>query len=159
MRRATRNSLSALLFGGLPTAFPATALASEGEVPGYLTSGSGALALVVAAFLLIGVLALERVAKGSAIAESVGYVVAAVLSLAASVLLGWIARFLETDLSAEQARFASDLLVVASMVFFGVYFYRVRKSLRRYLEGSSDLLAKIQAAEDDERDQEDEGRP
>jgi Kef-type K+ transport system membrane component KefB len=136
-------ALSALVW-----AIPAPAMAAESEIPAVLETGAGILALVAAAFLLVIIVRLEKVARGSAIAESVGLVVAAALTLGASVLTSWLGRQL-TDVSASQARLGADLLVVVSMALFGVYFMRVRAALTRFLRGSEEILAKIQAAEED----------
>lgn len=126
-------------------------------VPPTLTFGIGLLGLLCSVVLLLVVLALRRVAEGAAIAENMSYVMAGVLCLATSVLLGWIARLTDTDFSPEQARLGSDLLVIASMVFFGIYFYRVRRAMVRFLDtmtagaladtGEEEILARIHCEE------------
>lgn len=122
---------------------------SEG-IPVALETSVGVIALAVAIALLVSVEALYRVAKGGAIVQSISYVVAAVLSLAASVLVGWLSRFPEIGISPGQARLGSELLAVAAMVFFAIYFIRVREALSRFLSGSQDVLAKIQRAAEEE---------
>lgn len=126
-------------------------------VPQALGFGIGLLGLALSVALLLVVLALRKVAEGAAIAENMAYVMAAVLCLATSVLLGWIARVIEADFSPEQARLGSDLLVIASMVFFGVYFYRVRRAMVRFLDlmtagqladtGEEEILARVHCEE------------
>jgi uncharacterized membrane protein len=132
---------------------PARALAADTIVvaPEALSVGVGLAGLVFAVVLLVVTLRLERVAKGSAVAESVGWVVGATVVLASSMLVGWFARFL-TGFSAEHARIAAELLVIASMAMLVVYFVRVRGALVRYLKGSEETLAKMQAAEDEWRE-------
>jgi hypothetical protein len=127
---------------------PTPALADTGAVPVALTYGVGILGLVIAIVLLVIMLALRRVAAGAAIAEYMVYVFAGVVTLTASVVAGWAARFLPAGVSLEQTRLASDLLVLASMVFFAIYFQRVYRALSRYVrmaEHSEDLLAQIHA--------------
>lgn len=107
---------------------------------------AGIVVLVTAGVLLIDVAALRRVAEGAAIAEYVAYVMAGVIALTASVLVGWVGRFLPMGLSASQARLAADLLVLVAMVLLGVYFFRVRRVMVRYLKAYSgeELLARAQ---------------
>lgn len=119
------------------------------QVPEILSLGAGIAMLVASAALLLLVVQVERLAEGSAMAESVGYVVAASLSLAVSVLLSWVGRFME---EVEVVELASDLLVALAVVLFVIYFVRVRNSLRKYLADASDILAKMHAAEQDEDD-------
>lgn len=122
------------------------------EVPPVVETTVGGAALVLAIVLLVDVLALRRVAEGAAIAESIMSVVAAVVCLAASVLSGWVGRFMPGFVSSG-FRLISDFLVLASMAFFAYYFYRVRRALQRFLKGAtaaypgledSDALAQAQ---------------
>lgn len=103
------------------------------EIPKFILTGSGVVALVVAAVLLVEMLALRKLAHGAAIADNITYAILAVICLAASVLAGWFARFVQVGFSAEQARLGADLLSVAAMVLFGVYFYRVWRAMSRFL--------------------------
>ena len=126
---------------------PATpALASTGQIPAELGTAAGALALIAAAVLLREMLGLRAVARGAAIADNVSYVVLAAMCLAASVLLGWIARFIPGAFSAEHARLGADLLSVVAIVFFVIYFARVRAVMRRFVErvsGEQQILAGV----------------
>lgn len=141
-----RSAIVALLTLGLTLAPTAFAHASDGALPPALSAGSGVLMLVAAAVLLREMLALKAVARGAAIAENVSYVVLAVLCLAASVLLGWVARYIPWDFSAEHTRLGADLLSTVATVLFIIYFGRVRRVMRRYLEyvdGEKQLLASV----------------
>lgn len=124
------------------SAAPATALAAvPSEAPEGTTSiasavslGAGVAALAITAVLLAQMIALTRVAKGSAVADNIDYAAAGVACLAASVLAGWAARFL-VGLPAVQARIGSDLLILMGMAFLSIYFYRVRSALLGFLSG------------------------
>ncbi|MFA5844400.1 MAG: hypothetical protein WC971_06165 [Coriobacteriia bacterium] len=96
----------------------------------------GVLALVFAAGLLVSVLALQRVSEGSMIAENMTYVLAGVVCLAASVLVGWVARFLPLGLSSEMAEMGSDGLIIVSMACLAVYFYLVRRSMVLFMRAA-----------------------
>ncbi len=109
------------------------ALGYEGDVPTGLATGAGILTLLFSAALLIEMLALKRIASGAAIAENITYAVLATLCLVAAVLVGWVARFAPSGFTAAQARMGADLLTVVSIVLFGVYFFRVRRALTRFL--------------------------
>ena len=127
-------------------AAPAPALAATEEVPSVLAMGVGIVALLLAVALLVIVVGLRRVAEGAAIAQNVTYVVLGVLCLAAAILAGWVVRFVPGDMSVERARIAADILVIASMVLFGVYFNSVRKALLTFLRGvrGDEALARSQ---------------
>lgn len=114
-------------------------------VPQGLDIGVGAVALVLAVVMLLDVLALRRVASGAAIAEYVSLVMAAVLCLAASVLSEWLVRFLPWDDVTPQAELASDLLVIAAMAFFALYFFRVRRAMVRFLNRFTEEEAFVRA--------------
>ena len=133
---------------------PAPALAAETTVgiSPALTTGAGILALVLSAALLLEMLSLRRLAEGSALAENISFAVLATVCLAASVLVGWVGRFMDSGFSAEQARLGSDLLGVAAIALFGVFFHRVRRAMSRFLSrmtGQEDDL--IVAMDEDAR--------
>ncbi len=88
---------------------------------------------------------MARIAEGAAIAENIRYAVLAVLCMTASVLIGWVGRWLPV-LSAEHARLGADLLLTAAMALFSVYFVRVRLAMSRFLKrltGEEQLLAAV----------------
>lgn len=116
-------------------AFPAPALADTGAVtvPPALSVGAGTVTLLIACFLMLDALALRNVAKGAAFADNISYVMACVLCLVASVLAGFVAGLLPAELSPQLVRFAADLLVTASMAFLGVYLFRVRRAVQRFI--------------------------
>ncbi|MBE0476442.1 MAG: hypothetical protein IBX62_05015 [Coriobacteriia bacterium] len=124
---------------------PPAPAATVSMVPRALDVAVGAVALVLAAVMLVDVLALRRVAPGAAIAEHVTYVLAAVACLAASVLSDWVVRFLPWHDVTTLTRLASDLLVIAAMAFFGLYFFRVRRAMVRFLERFSEEEAFVRA--------------
>jgi hypothetical protein len=121
--------LAAVLILGIPS--PAYALGAT--IPEVVLTCSGIVALVVAALLLVEMLALRKLAQGAAIADNITYAILAVVCLAASVLAGWVSRFVPTGFTAEQARLGADLLSVAAMVLFGIYFFRVWRAMSRFL--------------------------
>jgi hypothetical protein len=128
---------------------PGVARAAEvADVPAELSIGTGLAMLVAAAVLLIIALALARVAEGSAVAQNISFVVAACACLGASVLAAWAVRMAPDSFSASQARLGSDLLIIAAIAFFSVYFWRVRASLKSFLAviAGDDLLARAQGA-------------
>jgi hypothetical protein len=112
----------------------------------------GLLGLSFAIVLLVEVVALRNVAKGSAVADNITYVVLGTLCLAASVLASWIPRVVDLGADSGDVRGASDGLVLVSMAFFAIYFFRVKVSLQRFLRvmSAEDALAaaQIDAAED-----------
>ena len=127
------------------------AFATGGEVPPGLSMGAGVLALLAAALLLREMLALRAVARGAAIVDNLSYVILAATCLAASVLAGWVARFV--GVSADHARLGADLLAVVGIVLFVIYFSRVRRAMKRYLNylvGEEQLLVSVLDAEDEE---------
>lgn len=126
-------------------AVPSPALGLTGQVPEVLSIGAGVAALVAAAALLGAMYAVARIAEGAAIAENIQYAVLAVVCLSASVLMGWIARWVPS-LSMAHARLGADLLSVAAMALFGVYFVRVRMAMSRFLHrlnGEEQLLTAV----------------
>ena len=123
---------------------PSSAYAAQGDVPVALGSGAGIAALLTAAGLLVVMLSLRRLAKGAAIADNISFAVLAVVCLAASILVGWIARLVGGAVSPEHARLGADLLGLLAMVFFGIYFHRVRGAMARFLihlNGEQQLMA------------------
>lgn len=124
-------------------ALPAVALADSGE--GSAVSWTvGGLTLCAAVALLLLALELTKVAGGSAIADNVSYIIVACLCLSASVLAGWAGRFLTDRFAVEQSELGAQLLVIATMAFLCIYFYKVRTALQRFLTDTSaeHLLAK-----------------
>jgi small-conductance mechanosensitive channel len=95
--------------------------------------------LVVAVVLLLQALAVRRLARGGAVANKIGYVVLAVLCLAASALAEWGTNFFG-GLTLEQANLASELLVIVAMVLLALYFSSVGASMRQYLQSLTDKI-------------------
>jgi len=126
---------------------PAFAYSGDAGVNPVLSTGAGVIALVLVALLLLEMLSLRRVAEGSALAENITYAVLATVCLAASVLVSWVGRFLDSSFSADQARLGSDLLGIAAIALFGVFFHRVRRAMSRFLSGfatsDDDLVAAL----------------
>lgn len=115
-------------------AFPAAAFAQDGSgIQPIISMGAGVVALVVAALLLVEMLSLRKLAQGAAIADNITYAILGVACLTASVLAGWIARYVPSGFTTEQARLGADLLSIAAMVLFGIYFFRVRRAMSRFL--------------------------
>lgn len=114
-------------------ALPAPVYASGSVAERAIATGAGVLALVAAAGLLVEMLSLRKLASGAAIADNITYAVLGAMCLAASILTGWVSRFLPAGVTADQARLGSDLLVLASLVLFGIYFFRVRMAMSRFL--------------------------
>lgn len=117
-----------------------------------VTTVSGVFALVMAAVLLVEMLSLRRLASGSAIADNITYAVLAVACLAASVLVGWISRYVPAGFTSEQARLGADLLALAAMVLFLVYFFRVRRAMARFLSRLSGMEQDVVGALDPDAD-------
>ena len=91
------------------------------------------LGLVVAAFVLVEALGVRKLAHGAAMSERMGLVVLAVVCLAASAIAEWTTNFV-ADITLDQARLASELLVVVAMALLAAYFFYVRASMRHFLE-------------------------
>ncbi len=127
-----RSSRFALLTTGLVLAMPSAAFAQDGT-SAAISTGAGVVALVVAAMLLLEMLALRKLAQGAAIADNISYAILGVACMATSVLVGWVSRYVPTGFTAEQARLGADLLSIVSMVLFGIYFFRVRRAMSRFL--------------------------
>jgi hypothetical protein len=91
--------------------------------------------LVVAVVLLVQALTLRKVASGGAVAERIGFVVLATVCLAASALAEWGTQFV-VDLTLDQMRMASQVLVIVAMALLAAYFWNVRTVLSSYLRGA-----------------------
>ncbi|MHB1341826.1 MAG: hypothetical protein ACYC77_10165 [Coriobacteriia bacterium] len=134
---ARRTTLIAAV---LTLTLPSAAHAAGGDaVQSGVTTFAGIIALLVAAVLLVEMLSLRKLASGSAIADNITYAVLAVTCLTSSVLVGWIARYVPAGFTAEQARLGADLLALAAMVLFLVYFLRVRRAMSRFLSRLSGM--------------------
>ena len=143
MRLRRTGVMTAAFMFALPGYAHATA-ADTGAPPSALTFVVGVVGLVLAALLLVEMLSLRKIAEGSAVASHISYAVLAVVCLAAAVLTGWVAGYVPDALSAAQASLGADILVVASMAFFAVYFLRVRRAMSRFLKrvtGEEQLVA------------------
>jgi hypothetical protein len=98
--------------------------------------GLGALGLIVAAVLLVETLRLRKLALGGAIAEGIGYVLLATVCLAASALAEWATNFV-VDLTLEEIKLASKVLVIVAMALMAGYFWTVRSGMNSYLRGAT----------------------
>lgn len=138
LRRALALGCAGLL------AWPAAAYASVGtfDVGDTVSTVTGIASMLLAAVMLVVVWRLRRVADGSAIADNISYVMGASMCLAASVLLGWIDRFVA---SAGAVRAGADILVMVAMLLFAVYFARVGEPLRAFLARASEQNARVVA--------------
>lgn len=117
---------------------------------GMAADAAGATVLLSAVALLVMALALQRVARGSAIADNISYVVGACVCLGAAVLGRWVVRFVPQGLTSEQIALSSDLLTLVAIVLFCVYFFRVRVALSHFLEiakAGEAALARAEAGE------------
>jgi uncharacterized membrane protein len=101
---------------------------------GILAEVAGVSVLLSAVVLLVVALGLQRVARGSAIADNISYVVGACVCLGSAALARWVVRFVSQGLTSEQITLSSDLLTLAAIVLFCVYFFRVRAALSRFLQ-------------------------
>lgn len=136
-----------LLFWSIPS----VAFASS-RTPDVLDAGAGILGLLAGAVLLAGMLSLSRIARGSAVADNITYGVLAVLCLVASLLVGWVSRWLVVPLSVQTAQLGAELLSVVALVFFTLYFWRVRTAMKHFLSvltGEAQMLAGAIDAEPD----------
>ncbi|PKQ21133.1 MAG: hypothetical protein CVT66_01360 [Actinobacteria bacterium HGW-Actinobacteria-6] len=115
-------------------ALPSVAVARDASgVYSIVSTGAGIGTLVVAAALLVVMLSLRRLAEGSAIADNITYAILGVICLATSVLVGWVSEVVSVGFTAEQARLDADLLAIVAMVFLGIYFFRVRRAMSKFL--------------------------
>lgn len=123
----------ALLACAVAFASPAIAFASDGaQTTSTLRVAVDAIALAVAIALLLDVLALRRVAEGALFGENLILVLVGVICLSAAVLAGWVRIYAGSE-AAEQLSLLADILVLACMVLLGVYFFRVRRALLRFV--------------------------
>lgn len=131
-------------------AVPGIAHAAQGSGAISVDEIAGVATLIAAVLLLVTATALERVARGSAIADNISYVVGACICLGASALGRWVARLVPQGVTVEQIALSSDALTLVAITLFSVYFLRVRSALRRFLDlaGGTDVdLARAQAGE------------
>jgi hypothetical protein len=126
-------------------AAPVQAFGAEADGSFALKTGTGVAALLTGIVLLVVVMGLRRVAAGAAFTENITYVVLAAICLVASVLAGWVARFVPSGVTATETSMAADLLIVMSMILFIVYFNRLRAALLRFLKEASAAEALVQA--------------
>ena len=91
------------------------------------------LGLLVAIVLLFEALAVRKLALGGAVANKMGFVVLAVICLAASAIAEWATNFV-VDLSLEQAQLASEVLVIVAMALLAAYFSSVGAGMRQYMK-------------------------
>lgn len=129
-RRVT--TLAAVLFFALPSL--AFAMEAADQTAAAARVAVDAIALAVAIALLLDVLALRRVAEGSLFGDNLILVLVAVICLSTSVLASWVQNFMP-GFGVEQVTLTRDLLVLASMVTLGVYFFRVRRALLKFVRG------------------------
>lgn len=101
-------------------------------------TGLSLVGLVVAVLLLIETLSLRKVALGGAVAERISLVVLATVCLAASALAEWASQFV-VDLTLDQVRMASQILVIVAMALLAAYFWNVRSVLASYLRGATSV--------------------
>jgi hypothetical protein len=133
-----RRTISAAVVAATLAAAPSYAYAafdSPAHEPVAWVISLGSLLASVA--LLLVALSLARVSQGSAIAENISYVVAACVCLAGSALAEWAARFATPEIAAAQIELGGKALTVVSIVFFCVYFFRVRAAMTRFLGAAS----------------------
>jgi hypothetical protein len=147
---SVRRSLGLAL--ALLAAFPGVAYASPGiDTSQAVSLVTGVSSLLLSAMLLLVVVQLRRVAEGSAIVEHITYVVSASLCLVAAVLVGWVDRFVY-GLSTDVVRAGGDVLVMFSILFFAIYFTRVKRALSSFLTHmhADDVLAAANGADVEE---------
>lgn len=123
----------------------------EFVVPAWLSVGMGVFSLIAAVVLLVQVAALKRVASGAAFADHMSYVTGGILCLAAAVLVTWLPQVVDVA-ALDEMRVFGDALVGVAMVLLGIYFFRVRRAMSRYLtylQGDA-ALAKAHAEKPDE---------
>jgi hypothetical protein len=143
MRRPYPTALATAILVAAPSyAYAAVESPAHEPVAWVISLGS----LLASVALLLVALGLARVSQGSAIADNISYVVAACVCLAGSALAEWAVQFASQDLAAAQIDLGGKALTVVSIVFFCVYFFRVRAALRRFLSSVSgdDVLARAQ---------------
>ncbi|MDO8915108.1 MAG: hypothetical protein Q7W16_03365 [Coriobacteriia bacterium] len=127
-------------------AIPSFAFAAESPESKPVMWAIGIVTLLAAVVLLMIALGLARVARGSAMADNISYVVLACICLAGSVLATWASRYTPQGAVADQIVIGGQALVIAAIAFFCVYFFRVRAALGRFLSvlSDEDALARAQ---------------
>lgn len=134
MKQLIRHS--ALVFAaGLALPQAAMAVTSDAATaePSTLSMVVSLVGLIVAVILLLEAMTLRKVALGGAITERISYVVLAIVCLAGSALAQWTTNFV-ADVTLEQVRLASQVLVIVAMGLLAAYFYSVRSALQGYLK-------------------------
>ncbi len=136
---------------GAPTV--AMAASTGGSATSSVRVAVDAIALAVAIALLLDVLALRRVAEGAMFGENLILVLVGVICLSAAVLAGWVRIY--TPEAGEELSLIADILILACMVLLGVYFFRVRRALLRFVRaypgaepGAAEVAAQLDVAED-----------
>lgn len=145
MRQArTTTTLVAMMM-----ATPAPAYAAEPAfeiVPHWLSIIVGLVGLGISLALLLNAYGLRNVADGSMLVDNIVYMMLAVVCFAASMIARWVGVF-STDVNLTvQVSLAGDLLVTAGMALLGVYFYRIRVAMKRYLKAARDMASAAAAA-------------
>lgn len=144
-RRAV--ALATLVFLCVPsTAYAQTTPADQ--IPAWLELVVSGVGLAVAVILLIGALQVRRLAMGGIVAERISLVILSIACLATAALIEWIVHFLPEELSAAQAQFAAQLLVIVAMALLAEYFYNMYRSMKGYmnaLTGSQQLADEVAA--------------
>jgi hypothetical protein len=151
-----RHTRTIILFVALIVIFviPQFILAATGggQWPQWAVNMIGISSLGLAVALMLDVIALGRVAEGSAIADNISYLILGVVCLAASVLFGWVGVQLPLGMSSAQAQLAEDGLVMVSMALLAIYFYRLYSALSGYLKSArayaESLAAPTESAEE-----------
>jgi hypothetical protein len=146
MRRAT------LIMAAGATALLAPSAAYAQDAAGAVSVNDvvGAALLVATVVLLLLAMGLERVARGSAIADNISYVVVACVCLGASSLAAWSDRFATEGATRAQLALSADALTLVGIILLCVYFFRVRAALQRFLSvtmAGEEALARAQAGE------------
>jgi nitrate reductase gamma subunit len=131
-------------------AIPSFAFAAESPENEPVMWAIGVVTLLAAVVLLMIALGLARVARGSAMADNISYVVLACICLAGSVLATWVARYTSQGAVADQIVIGGQALVISAIAFFCVYFFRVRAALGRFLSvlSGDDALVRAHMPED-----------
>jgi hypothetical protein len=133
MRRTITATMAAALYAVPSSAYAAYNSPAHESVVWFISLGS----LVASIALLLVALGLARVSQGSAIAENISYVVAACVCLAGSALAAWAVRFAPQEVAAAQIELGGKALNVVSIVFFCIYFFRVRAAMSRFLSAAA----------------------
>jgi hypothetical protein len=134
MRRTITAAAAATVLSAVPSsAYAAYSSPAHESVTWVISLGS----LLASIALLLVALGLARVSQGSAIAENISYVVAACVCLAGSALAAWAVRFAPQEVAAAQIELGGKALNVVSIVFFCIYFFRVRAAMTRFLSAKA----------------------